>query len=233
MRKTGICVKLFAIVLALFMVAPVQAISAPAGAVKIEINHKPSQEKYIPGFRIQLDTTIENDKGFLATRCYFKAKNDKVFTFVNMRNIKGNEYSAILPAPWVKSEFIEYLFVAVDMDKVVTRTQLFKVEEKETQEAGVWKDVGEVKEIRVDQVQEVVEEKEILRKQIREKYSSKRPPYQIDPQGVIVVSTELDKALYLNGFYDGINLFKVPAAARFGVLAEKLYTPEQIAEAGG
>ncbi|MDP3479188.1 MAG: hypothetical protein Q8R88_05410, partial [Desulfoprunum sp.] len=40
-------------------------------------------------------------------------------------------------------------------------------------------------------------------------------------------------ALYLNGFYDGINLFKVPAAARYGVLAEKLYTPEQIAEAGG
>ena len=119
------------------------------------------------------------------------------------------------------------------MDKMVTRTQMFKIEEQETKEAADWKEAGEVKELRIDQAQEVVEEHETLRKRLNEKYSGKRPGYQVDPEGVIVASTELNNPLYLNGFYDGINVFRVPAGARYGLLADQLYTADQVAEAGG
>ena len=111
MAKTKLCFKVVALVLTLFMVIPGQAISAATTAAKVVIDHQSPGDRYIPGFRIQLDVTIKNDQGLLATRCYFKAKNDKAFTFVNMRNIKSGEYRAILPSPWLNSEFIEYLFL--------------------------------------------------------------------------------------------------------------------------
>ena len=235
MRKPGMCIKLVAMVLTFSLVMPMQAIPAATGgeAVAVAIDHQPPQDKYIPGFRIQLDTTISSGEGFIATRCYFKAKKDPVFTFVNMRNIQGNEYRAILPAPWVNSEYIEYLFVTVNKAKLVTRTQMYKIEEAEIQEAAEWKEVGEVKEIRIDQAQEVVEQNETFRAKIREKYSTRRPAYQLDSQGVLVVSTELDKPLSLSGFYDGIKVFRVPPADCFGFLADQVYTVEQISDAGG
>ena len=91
-----------------------------------------------------------------------------------------------------------------------------------------------MKEIRVDKAQEVVEEYEEIRKEIREKYRKKRPKYQIESQDVMTVLTELDESLVpLNGFYDGITVSQVPAASRYGLMAEGLYTAEQIVEAGG
>lgn len=231
MKKTGIFIKTIAMVLAVFLAVPVQMVSA--AAAKVEIGHSPPDDEYLPGFRIELDATIADEGGLLATRCYFKAKNDKVFTFVNMRRMQGDQYRAVLPSPWVNSEYIDYLFITVSAAKVVTRTQMYRIEEEETDEAAEWKDAGEVREIRIDKAQEVVEEYETLRRRIREKYAEERPAYQIDPQGTIMVSTELDSPLALTGFYDSLNVFKVPMASRFGVLTEDLYTAQQIAEAGG
>ena len=234
MRKRSKMLKMLAMALVLFLVVPVQTIWAASGKVTTKVKHKPSNDEYIPGFRIQLDAQIKDKAGLLATRCYFKAKKDKVFTFVNMNNIEDNEYRAILPAPWVNSEFIEYLFVTVNKPKQITRTQMFKIEEAETKEAAQWQEAGEAKELRIDKVQEVVEEYEELRKEIREKYHKKRAKYQIESQDVITVLTEVDESLVsLNGFYDGITVSQVPAATQYGVLTEGIYTTEQIATAGG
>jgi len=233
-RKSGKMLRLMAMTLVILMALPVQTIWAASGKVTTKVKHKPPKDEYIPGFRIQLDAKIKDKAGLLATRCYFKAKKDKVFTFVNMNNIEDDEYRAILPAPWVNSEFVEYLFITVNKNKQVTRTQMFKIEEAETKEAAQWQEAGEVKELRIDKVQEVVEEYEELRKEIREKYRKKRAKYQIESQDVMTVLTEVDESLVsLNGFYDAITLSRVPAAASYGVLTEGLYTAEQVAAVGG
>ncbi|MEA3232124.1 MAG: hypothetical protein U9Q05_10270, partial [Thermodesulfobacteriota bacterium] len=154
--------------------------------------------------------------------------------FINMNHIEDNEYRAILPAPWVNSEFIEYLFVTKNNNKQITRTQMFRIEEAETKEAAQWQEAGEVKEVRVDKAQEVVEEYEQMRKEIRQKYRKKRPKYQIESQDVMTVLTEVDESLVsLNGFYDGITVSQVPPTARYGLMTEGLYTAEQISGAGG
>ncbi len=110
-RKRGKVLKMLAMALVLFLTLPVQTIWATSGKVTTTVNHKPPKDEYIPGFRIQLDAKIKDKAGLLATQCYFKAKKDKVFAFVNMNHIEDNKYRAILPAPWVNSEFIEYSFV--------------------------------------------------------------------------------------------------------------------------
>lgn len=233
-RKSGKMVKLMVMALVLLMAAPVQTIWAASDKVKTKIKHKPPKKEYIPGFRIQLDAKIKDKAGLLATRCYFKAKKDKIFTFINMNNIEDNEYRGILPAPWVNSEFIEYVFVTVNKTKQVTRTQTFKIEEAETEEASQWKDASEVEEVRVDKVQEAVEEYDALRKEIRKKYRKKLPKYQVESEDVMTVFTEVDESLVsLNGFYDGITVSQVPASSSYGVLAEGLYTAEQVATIGG
>ncbi len=234
MRKRSKMLKMLTMALVLFLVFPVQTIWAGSGKATTKVKHKPPKDEYIPGFRIQLDAKIKDKTALLVTRCYFKAKKDNVFTFINMNHIEDNEYRAILPAPWVNSEFIEYLFVTLNNNKQITRTQMFKIEEAETKEAAQWQEAGEVKEVRVDKAQEVVEEYEEIRKEIREKYRKKRPKYQIESQDVMTVLTEVDESLVsLNGFYDGITVSQVPPAARYGLMTEGLYTAEQIAAAGG
>lgn len=233
MKKKNLFTKLVIVTLVFLLTFPVQTIWA-AEEVKTKIKHKPPKEGYTPGFRIQLDVKIKDKTELLAKRCYFKAKKDKVFTFVNLNQIDDTQYQAVLPSPWINSEYIEYAFVSVNKAKQVTRTQLFKVVEAETDEAAEWQDASEVEEVRVDQVQEAVEEYEALRKLLREKYRKKKAKYQIESQDVMTVLTEVDESLVsLNGFYDGITISQVPAASSYGVLAEGIYTAEQVAAAGG
>jgi len=233
-RKNGKMFKFVVMTLVLLMAAPVQTIWASPGKITTKIKHKPPKKDYIPGFRIQLDAKIKDKVGLLASRCYFKAKKDKVFTFINMNHIGGKQYRGILPAPWVNSEFIEYMFVTVNKAKQVTRTQVFKIKESETKEAAQWKDASEVKEVRVDKAQEVAEDYEALRKAIRKHHRKDRPNYQIESENTMTVMTEVDESLVsFNGFYDSITLSRVPAAASYGVLTDGIYTPGQVAAAGG
>jgi hypothetical protein len=233
MNKPSICFRLIAMVMAVMLAMPAQLLFAASGGKKVEIGHEPPDDDYLPGFRIQLDATFAGEDDFLATRCYFKSKNDKVFTFVPMRKMQGNEYRAVLPSPWCSSEYIDYLFVVVSKEKVVSRSQMFRIEEKETKEAAQWKDAGEVREIRIDRAQEIIEEYETLRQQMRQTYAGDRPSFQVDDQGRLEVSAELDSSFNINGFYDSINLFRVQPVDRFGLLADELYTAEQIAQNGG
>jgi len=226
--------KLFAVVLAFLLAVPINAVESLAAASSTEIKHK-SPEDYIPGFRINLDAEINDDAGILISRCYFKAKKDKSFVFVDMVP-KGNPaHQATLPAPWLNSEAIDYVFVIINKEKKVTRSQVFTMKERETKEAATWKEPGEVKEIRVDMAQETIEEYETIKKELKENHASELPAWQqVGALEQIAVMTELEKAsTHLSGFYDNIVLRDVPISQKYGPLADDLFTGPQIAAAGG
>lgn len=234
MKKWHNGLKLLAIALSLALAVPFSVISAVAASATTKIKHK-SPKEYIPGFRINLDAEIKDDVGVLLARCYFKTKQDKNFAFVDMLPIADRDYRATLPAPWVNSEAIDYVFVVVNEEKKVVRSQVFIIKEKETEEAALWKEPGEVKELRLDVAQEVIEDYEVLRKKLISKYQDKLPEWQeARTKGEIEVKTEIEKVPdQLEGFYDNVVVTEVPASMKYGMLAEGIYPSEQIAAAGG
>ncbi|MFO8240243.1 MAG: hypothetical protein R6T90_04510 [Dissulfuribacterales bacterium] len=250
MKKWYTGFKLLAVILSFSLVLPGNVLTALAAPSTSTMKHKKLTDDYIPGFRIKLETEINDKTGFLVARCYFKTKNDKNFAFVAMDYIEDNVYQATLPAPWVNSEAIDYLFVVINKQKKVTRSEIFTIKEKETDEAATWKEYGEVKEIRLDIAQDAVEKYEILdekyealkekydalKERLNAKYRKQVPEYQPAEviEDILVVKTELEKDLIeLIGFYDNTMVVEVPAAMKYGLLAEGLYTPEQISAACG
>lgn len=236
MKKRCLKINVFAVILSLLLVLPGNIlISAAAVSPTTKVKHKPPKKDYIPGFRINLSAEIKDKAGILVTRCYFKTKKDENFGFVNMFHGKGPDYRATLPAPWLNSEAVEYVFVVVNKKKQVTRTQVFVIEEAETKEAKTWKEAGDIKEIRLDKVQEAVEDYKFIKQQLKEKYLKKLPKYQSsvsnDP---IAVKTDLDTAqVDLFGFNDIATLVEVPEGLKYGFLAKEIYSPAQVAAAGG
>jgi hypothetical protein len=198
-----------------------------------KVTHTPPEGKYIPGFRIQLDVEIQESTDLLAARCYFKTKQDQNFAFTDLFNQGGGKFKAVLPAPWINSKAVEYLFVAVDKDKQVTRTPLFVLEEGQTKEATAWQDASQVKEVRLDTMQEAIEDIEAIHRQLKNNYRDRLPEYQsTDSADSLMVQTELSKEVMpLNGFYDKAVVTEVADNAKYGFMADGLYTPEQIAAA--
>ncbi len=225
-----------ALVLTLLLIFPAGLIGAPSpSAATTEVEHKAPGKEYIPGFRIDLEAEITDDTGLLATRCYFKTKNDENFAFVDMFNRGGDLYQATLPAPFVNSEKVEYLFVVVNNNKQVTRTQIFVLEEGETEEATAWKDIDEVREVRLDKVQDVAEKYVLLYNKAKSGYIKNIPDFQSAVSDTTLsVKTELAaEQVPVRGFSDSAMVTEVPATAKYGFLAENLYTADAIAASGG
>jgi len=234
MKKWHNALKVLAIVLSLFLAFPCGIVSA-AAKPNIKIKHDPPKD-YVPGFRITLDTKIKEKADVLDARCYFKTKKDKNFVFVDMVPNKGNPgYQTTLPAPWVGSEYVEYAFVVVNKDKEVIRTQMFRMEELETEAATTWQEATEVKEIQLDKAQEAVERYEAVKKDLVREYKDRLPKHQqAEARGKLDVLTEfVNPSGQLKGFYDNIMVTTVPSSAKYGVLAEGLYTEAEIAAIGG
>jgi len=233
MKKWHNGLKVLALILSLFLAFPCSIVSA-AAKPNIKIKHDPPKD-YVPGFRIFLDTEIKKKSDVLVARCYFKTKKDKNLVFVDMVP-KGNPgYQATLPAPWLGSEYVEYAFVVVNKDKEVIRTQMFKMKERETAAATTWKEATEVKEIPLDKAQEAVERYEAVKNDLVREYKDKLPKHQIaDNRGKLDVLTEFSNpSIQVKGFYDNMIVTTVSDSQKYGVLAEGLYTPTEIAAAGG
>jgi hypothetical protein len=226
--------KVLVVVLSFFMAFPCSNIFAAAAKATTQVKHKPPGY-YLPGFRILLEAEIKDEAGVQVARCYFKTKKEKSFVFTDM-SPKGNPtYQATLPAPWVNSESIDYVFVAVNEDKKVVRTQVFSIKEKETEQAAAWREAGEVQELRLDAPQEVLEKYEAVKNDLKKEFSNQLPEWQL-AEGVeeIVVLSEFEGApAQLKGFYDNTVLSTVPASSKYGALAAGLYTEEEIAAIGG
>jgi hypothetical protein len=235
MKKKSIYLKFLSFILSLFLAIPLNVVSALAAATTTEIKHE-SPGEYYPGFRIKLDAEVTDDVGIMVARCYFKTKKQENFVFVNMAQEPDSHYLATLPAPWVNSESIDYVFVVVNTEKKVVRSQVFTIEEEDTEAAATWEGMGEVREMRLDVVQEAVEEYEVVANQLRAEVKGKLSKYQTDlDQGQLDVNTELDRASEkLMDFYDkNVVVSEVPDYLKYGLLAEGLYTDAQIAAAGG
>lgn len=228
-KKSWSC-KLLLFFLTFALVFPAGGFSALAAG---KIAHTPPEGEYIPGFRIQLDVEIQDGQDLLAARCYFKTRQDENFAFTDLFDKGDGRFQAVLPAPWVNSEAVEYLFVTVDKDKKVTRTPLFVIKEAETREAAAWQDAGQVKEVRIDTIQEGIEDYEALRRQLASRYRGRLPEYQAAPgKDSLAVKTELSKELVpLNGFYDMAVVTEVADSAKYGFMVDGLYTAEQVAAA--
>ena len=236
MRKRHVGFRIIAgVISTLFVFAANMICTGMAQASTTKVEHKAPKEKYIPGFRINLDTKITDKAGLLVERCYFKTKNDKNFAFVNMVNKGGSDYQATLPAPFVNSEAVNYLFVVVNKRKEVTRTQMYTIEEGETKEAATWKDINEVKEIRVDEAQEMAEKYLSLYNRAKDNYAKDLPRYQTSTNNTALqINTELSRDLVpLNGFYDAAVVTEVASSAKYGFLAENLYPADAVAANGG
>ncbi len=220
--------------LSLVMPVPILNGVAIASITDVKIKHK-APGSYVPGFRIKLKAQIEDSKGIKVARCYFKTKNEKNFSFVDMKRVNGNEYQAILPAPWINSHEVDYVFLVVTNDKKVVRSQLFKMKEKEIQGLKEWKGYGDVKMVRLDRIQEAVEDYEAFRNLILAKYSDELPDYQLATRyGKIAVKTEIDpENVKLDGTYDNVMIQEVPMSMKYGLLVNGLYSPDTVAAAGG
>ena len=233
MRKGHIGLKLLALVLTVFLATPLNMVEVLAAESPTKIQHKPPED-YVPGFRINLDAQIKDDSGLMVSRCYFKAKEAKNFVFVDMVP-KGNPtYLASLPAPWVNSEEIQYVIVAVNKQKQVTRSEVFTIKERETKEAATWKEPSEVKELDLELSDEAVVEYEGTKKELKQKYAATLPPWQKGAAaGSVIALSELPTAAKrLPGFYDDVKIKEVPPEEKYGLKAQELYSEEQIESAG-
>jgi len=233
MKKWSSALRCIIVFLSFLLVFPAGVVNA--AATKATIKHEKPGETYIPGFRINLDAQLEEPAGILVTRCYFKTKNDKNFAFVKMASSGDGNFKATLPAPFVGSVEVEYLFVSVSKEKKVTRTEIFSLKETETKEGKKWKDINEVKEVKLDQIQDAAETYALMFDKSKNVYAKDLPSYQTaTPKGSLEVGIELPKQLVpLNGFYDMAVVKEVPAMDRYGLVAKDLYAADAISAAGG
>jgi hypothetical protein len=130
--------------LAMF-IAPINAAGiAHAAEMKptTKVTHKPIKY-FVPGKRIALETTVKDSKGVSVVRCYFKAKGEADYVFVAMTESSGGAYQGVLPAPGKNTEALEYLFLAVNGEKQIVKTQAYTVAKKDDDKVPAWQFSGE------------------------------------------------------------------------------------------
>jgi len=97
---------------------------------------------FIPGARIQVKALVSDEAGVWLVRCYFKAKGETDYVFVEMPLIVGNEYIGVLPAPSAATSAIEYIILSVNQNAVVVRSQVFEARSDTGREKPLWQDVN-------------------------------------------------------------------------------------------
>ena len=127
-------------------ITPVFAASQADARTKMK--HSPP-EYFVSAHRIQLDVRVSDPKGVKLVRCYFRAAGETDFVFVPMSNTGKNSYSAVLPAPSATSERIEYLFLSVNAENVIVKSQTFGLGSKAADQVPAWQDIPMENEIKV------------------------------------------------------------------------------------
>jgi hypothetical protein len=95
-----------------------------------KVKHKPAKF-FVPEKRIKLDATVKDKAGIDIVRCYFRALEQADFVFIAMEATKKDVYEGVLPAPSKNTEAIEYLFLAVNGQNHVVKTQTFEMHKKD------------------------------------------------------------------------------------------------------
>ena len=117
---------------------PVTALAAKASTA---VTHNPP-DYFVSNNRIQLDATVSDPAGINLVRCYFKGAGQADFVFVPMSQTGGDGkeffYSAVLPAPSKATDQIEYLFLVVNNNNQVVKTQSFSVYQEAVEDVPDW-----------------------------------------------------------------------------------------------
>lgn len=224
MRRLHPASRVLAALLAAQLALPAGMLHASGGT---KIGHE-SPKSYIPGFRINLETKIEDSEGVLLARCYFRSRKDPAFVFADLAAAE-KIWKTTLPAPWLGSEEVEYLFVVVNRSKKVFRSASFRIPEKKTPQLKKWKEVGEVREVRLDRLQEFAELYLLLRNELQSAWRKKLPDWQeaISDAALDISTEQAVAAAGLGGFWDTVVVHEVPPHLAYGQLVEGIYTASQ------
>jgi len=107
-----------------------------------KIKHKPVKY-FVPGKRIVLNADIKDKRGIDIARCYFRAQGEADFVFVQMTQTEPGIFRAILPAPKTSTEAIDYVFLTVNSEKQVIKTQTFTIPKNANEDkAPIWQQTG-------------------------------------------------------------------------------------------
>ncbi len=215
MKLLRLTSRIMAVILSLALIAPANVIIAADESVTTKITHKPDKT-YYPGFRIRVTGEINDEAGVDIARCYFKAKDETEYLFVDMMPLEKSTYEGVLPAPWLGSEAVNYFLLVVNKNKKVVKTQTFEIKEEDTEEAVEWEEAKNTaqSEDKLDRVRKQ------LRKKLREVYDDKIDDFQrFDDEGHLAVRTDAVQApVQATGFSDKIIITAVDSSARFGLL---------------
>jgi hypothetical protein len=130
--------------LMLFAACPASTVNAADTKMK----HTPP-DYFVSEHRIQLDADVQDPSGINLVRCYFKAVGEADLVFVPMSPAGSSKYAGILPAPSATTDRIEYLFLAVNAQNQVVRTQSFFIDRNDAKEKPACQDIPKDGEIRV------------------------------------------------------------------------------------
>ncbi len=139
-RSFGKLLSFFVVVVFLFS----QSLATPpahAAAVTPDTKVKHKAIKYlVPGKRIVLNARVKDDAGVKIVRCYFRSHGEADFVFVPMSDPGSGVYTATLPAPGTLTPSIDYVFLVVNGQNQVVKTQTYTVtvSQKETDKTPAW-----------------------------------------------------------------------------------------------
>ncbi|MDY6987891.1 MAG: hypothetical protein SWQ30_07515 [Thermodesulfobacteriota bacterium] len=112
-----------------------------------KVEHKPIKY-FVPEKRIKLQADVTDAAGVNLVRCYFRAVEQADYVFVAMKP-GSSLYSGVIPAPSKETEILEYLFLVVNGENKVVKTQTFKVEKKDDDDTPAWQEVSSKGDIHV------------------------------------------------------------------------------------
>jgi hypothetical protein len=129
---------MFALLAAVFF-ALLQPANTAFAASATHVKHK-AIDYFMPDHRIRLEATVNDPKGVKVVRAYFKAGAQADYLFVPMEAQKGmsDTFVATLPAIKKGNDTLQYLFLVVNNDNQVVKTNPFSVKEKDVTEAPSW-----------------------------------------------------------------------------------------------
>jgi hypothetical protein len=111
-----------------------------------KVVHKPIKH-FVPERRIRLEAKVTDKSGVRIVRCYFRALDQADYVFVEMMATEKDMFESILPAPSMDTETIVYLFLVVNAQNQVVKTQTFEVHKKDDDKVPAWQQVSSAGDI--------------------------------------------------------------------------------------
>jgi hypothetical protein len=140
MNKFNLCIVvslLLAAVISDVLSVDISAFAQESKAASTVIKHK-AIDYFVSGHRIRLEAEITDPAGVKLARCYFRAAGLADYVFVGMKHVNGDTYEAVLPKPSISTELFEYLFLAVNQNGEIVKTQVFRIRKNDDKEVPVW-----------------------------------------------------------------------------------------------